>query len=65
MKTPKQYAKDGGARCPVCDSENILGCDTDINDGCVYQNIICNNCRAEWVDVYKLTGYSELEQSKV
>jgi hypothetical protein len=42
--------------CPVCDGENIEGGDREVEDGRATQEMSCNHCDAEWVDVYKLEG---------
>lgn len=50
------YVSGGGIECPFCKSENIIGGDTDINDGITTQPLVCHNCDEMWTDIYKMTG---------
>lgn len=59
--TPKEYAEEnGGLRCPLCGSENLEGSNIQVDAGIAWQNIICEDCEANWSDIYKLIGYSNL-----
>lgn len=59
--TPDQYRDSGGVRCPNCGSENIEGQGVEVDQGSCYQPCGCNDCDAEWNDVYQLLGYDDLE----
>jgi hypothetical protein len=73
--TQKQYVALKGCKCPNCGSEqceqaaylytfdttNVIAGDTDNDRAILHQNCHCIRCGAEWVDVYKLTGYSNLK----
>lgn len=59
--SPEQYASEGGARCPICRSQDIEGGSVDILAGAACQEIGCNNCDATWVDIYRLVNYEELD----
>jgi len=52
-----QYIACGGSRCPQCHSNDIEGDDTNFDSGSVSQRVSCNNCRAQWYDVYALQCY--------
>ncbi len=58
--TPEEkYAHEGGNHCPECGSGNITTCgllqaDADY----AWQPVHCLDCKAEWTDEYKLTGFS-------
>lgn len=56
-----EYVKRSGAHCPNCESANIEA-DGDINsDGdWMSSQIHCNDCGADWEDVYTLSGYETL-----
>jgi len=58
--TSKMYVDDGGGRCPVCGSSNIIGSGHDYDGSQIWQNIHCSDCNSEWTDVYELTGYDNL-----
>ncbi len=59
----KKYAKECGERCPNCLSYDIECGPIDINAPCARQTIICNICRASWVDVYILKYYYDLQEA--
>lgn len=44
------------SKCPFCGSDNISGDSIDIVSGEAYQEITCNECENEWMDVYQLVG---------
>jgi len=50
-----EYIKNGGLRCPFCNSENIEGLSAEFDAGYVSQDIICNICHSDWTDIYSLT----------
>jgi len=60
IMTSNQYVKDGGGRCPVCKSKNIISDCFDMDGSQVWSRVDCNDCGANWKDVYKLTGYDDL-----
>jgi len=45
-------------QCPVCRSTNIRGGSVHINIGIATQTVHCQECEAEWDDVYNLIGYN-------
>jgi len=55
----EEYLKRCGVACPVCLSTNIQGESIDSGAGRATQEMGCNNCNAEWTDVYTLTGLEE------
>ncbi len=56
------YVADQGVRCPSCGSSDLDGSQLDVDGGTASQEMGCSSCDAEWVDMYKLTGYAYLEQ---
>lgn len=53
----KRYLKQGGVRCPYCNSENIEARSSDIMErGEMYQVVDCNRCGGSWEDKYQLTN---------
>ena len=61
--SPKKYAKKCGKCCPNCLSDDIEGGQIDIDAPCARQTIICNICRASWIDVYVLKYYYDLQEA--
>lgn len=59
--TPEQYANGGGTRCPVCLGRHIDVGDSEFDGPHATVNCLCLGCRHEWVDVYSLTGYDNLQ----
>ena len=57
MITSEEYVAKGGVRCPFCGSDDITGLSVDIHPGRATQEIVCNDCDANWIDVYKLTHF--------
>lgn len=59
--TPEQiYVQKGGSCCPFCGSDQIEGSSIDVDGGHALQKVGCNDCDAEWNDVYRLSGYEEI-----
>ena len=56
----EMYISRCGVHCPVCDSDDIEGGPVEIDAGYASQEVMCNNCGADWVDGYTLTGYLHL-----
>ena len=50
-----EYVANGGAYCPVCDSNYIEAVGPIEADGSVvWQSCYCNDCKQQWTDHYKL-----------
>jgi hypothetical protein len=60
-KVAKEYVEGYGSECPFCDSEDIVGGETNYGAGEIWQDVLCNSCEKEWVDIYTLTGVEEKE----
>jgi hypothetical protein len=59
----EEYLDNGGCLCPVCRSDNIgtMHCvETDSLVG--WQEVECYDCGAEWMDHYRLIGYTLKEE---
>ena len=51
-----EYPASGGKLCPFCKGSDITTTDPpEVTDDGVTQDIECENCGAEWRDVYTLT----------
>lgn len=58
----KNYLNSGGNVCPNCNRNSVFQTgEPQINCNYVYCDITCESCDAEWIDVYTLTGFSNLE----
>lgn len=55
--TNRGYVRVHGTKCPFCRSEDIVGDDINVDGGQATQEMSCNECDAEWEDVYRLIGY--------
>lgn len=55
--TDEEYVAKAGCRCPACGSDDINGDGVEIGAGYATQECGCNQCDAEWMDTYRLTGY--------
>ena len=52
-----------GTQCPSCESYELISVDhIETDSGSAWQKINCNSCKATWKDIYKLTGYDNLEK---
>ena len=57
-----EYARRGGADCPVCCSQNVESTKAMQEDGPdAWMDAECLDCKATWTDRYTLTGYADLE----
>ena len=52
----EKYLEEGGTKCLHCDSGEIEGGYVNIEGGEAWQAVTCNDCLAEWTDIYTLTG---------
>ena len=59
--TETEYVKSEGTKCPACHGANITGFSVNTGGGGASQEMSCDDCDAEWNDVYTLVGYNELE----
>jgi hypothetical protein len=58
----EEYLVYSGSRCPVCKTENIMGCGgIEVDGDTCSQEVMCNECEATWSDVYNLVGIDNLE----
>ena len=49
------YIESGGTQCPMCESADITGGNVYVESLEAWQSVWCNECDAEWMDVYKLS----------
>jgi hypothetical protein len=59
--TDALYLKRGGNCCPSCGGGNISGGRMEVDGSSSSQKITCEDCGAEWADMYGLKGYDVLE----
>lgn len=58
-----EYAKDGGAFCPVCGSNDMECGDVEYGGrGLRYEGCMCLHCNSTWREEYKLVGYVDLDE---
>ena len=50
--------------CPCCGSDEITGGCVEIDGSSASQAVSCHSCGANWNDIYKLTGYDDLDTSE-
>lgn len=59
----EEYVNKSGNVCPFCLNENIEAEKyAQIDGASASQEVICNDCGEEWVDVYELKGYEQTEK---
>lgn len=56
--TDAQYVACGGTKCPHCGSDGLRGDEVTVEAGKAYQGMSCNDCNDEWVDEYRLIGWT-------
>lgn len=52
----REYLKSRGSRCLECGSKNIESGKSNFDFDYCELNVECNDCGAEWMDIYKLVG---------
>lgn len=51
----KRYLKQGGVRCPYCNSFNIMSRSSETSeDGEIYRVVDCLDCEGAWQETYRL-----------
>ncbi len=55
-----EYLAKGGCVCPNCRSLKITTGNCTIDAATAYVSVHCVVCNAEWTDLYRLAGYSDL-----
>lgn len=58
MKREAEYLKNGGVKCPYCQSKNISSGNIDWDEPLTIK-VSCDNCEKTWRDVYRLVGMIE------
>ncbi len=42
--------------CPICKNDSIRACGPEVgNMDLIYQNVVCENCKAEWTETFKMS----------
>ncbi len=60
IMTNEEYVEAGGLQCPYCKSDDIAGQSFDGEGRHVWSVIHCNECGADWMDIYTLTGFEQI-----
>lgn len=55
--TSEEYVAKKGLVCPHCQGEHIDGKQLSVEGGQAFQDVSCNDCDAEWTDIYDLKGW--------
>lgn len=61
MMHSDDYADIDGMNCPVCESADINAKGLTVRGCLVTAKVTCEGCGSTWRDVYRLSGYSDLE----
>ena len=61
MLSPEDYAILGGTECPVCGETWVDGGAPTYGNDTITEVMVCKGCKSSWVEVYKLTGYEDLQ----
>ena len=59
----KAYLACRGTECPYCGGGDIKSDRTDGNECSGTTNTFCTTCKSEWVDIWSLTGVTEVDES--
>lgn len=54
-----RYLAGGHGQCPNCLTYDIEGGSITVSDNLAHQEVGCNECKAEWVDEYRLHRISD------
>ena len=57
----KEYVSNGFNKCPVCKSPDVSGGFVEVDGNEAWQKCSCNECHAEWNDLYKLHSVEILD----
>lgn len=58
----RQYLKHSAAVCPVCQSTQITSETVEADGASGSANITCCACGSQWVDIWRVTGYDNLNE---
>lgn len=61
LQQRNKYLSEGGSHCPYCDCTDISSGAFEADATVGWQNVVCHNCKAEWQDIWELTGVEELK----
>lgn len=61
-KQKKKYMINNGNICPFCESEEISADHADFDDCWVWRKVECNQCKKQWVDIYKLVDIEDVDE---
>ena len=64
LLSQKDYVEGQGLRCPICNQTNVAqNREVDVGIETVFVPVGCRACGTDWVDIYTLTGYDNLDVS--
>jgi hypothetical protein len=64
QKQAEAYIEGGGKVCPFCGDSNISTGNIDPDGGVLTQAVECQECKAEWSDVFRLVAVYDRETSR-
>ena len=60
--TEEEFVEKAGNTCPYCHSSDLVGqISPDFDGAWMSMETSCGDCNKQWYDVYRLVGYSEIE----
>lgn len=62
--TSDEYIEALARLCPSCRSDNTGGSHPEADVPHVHIEVMCLDCKATWMEHYRLSGYSGLELSE-
>ena len=58
----ERYVRKGASRCLFCGSSDVAGGMVEIDEEGAMQSMGCNECGAEWMDLYRLSGVMVMDE---
>ncbi len=57
----REYVKQGGSKCPWCESMELDGSGFEFDANAVWQEVNCGDCKNRWIDIFTLTAVESVE----
>lgn len=58
----RAYIRNYGLKCPYCESTSLDSDRVDVDHNVGHANVTCLDCKAEWVDVWRLVGVEAADE---
>ena len=65
QKQANEYLRQGGIRCPYCESEDIQSTDRDMQSGVIFVSMTCDDCQHDWTEGYALVEIYDEEDTQI